>query len=67
MNLIGNAVRVLVEDEAVRARVLEEPEIVPRLLEETLRWNSPVQRPVRSRPPATDSDCEPVSRVACSR
>jgi cytochrome P450 len=42
-NLIGNAVRVLVEDEAVRARVLAEPQLVPRLLEETLRWDSPVQ------------------------
>jgi cytochrome P450 len=42
-NLIGNAVRVLVENEAVRARVLDEPELVPRLLEETLRWDSPVQ------------------------
>jgi cytochrome P450 len=42
-NLIGNAVRVLVEDEAVRARVLADAATVPMLLEETLRWNSPVQ------------------------
>lgn len=42
-NLIGNAVRVLVENEAVRERVLADPELVPRLLEETLRWDSPVQ------------------------
>lgn len=42
-NLIGNAVRVLVENEAVRARVLAAPELVPQLLEETLRWDSPVQ------------------------
>lgn len=42
-NLIGNAVRVLVEDEAVRERVFRDPELVPRLLEETLRFDSPVQ------------------------
>jgi cytochrome P450 len=42
-NLIGNAVRVLVENEVVRARVGDEPELVPQLLEETLRWDSPVQ------------------------
>lgn len=42
-NLIGNAVRVLAENEAVRARVLAEPALIPRLLEETLRWDSPVQ------------------------
>jgi cytochrome P450 len=42
-NLIGNAVRVLVEDEAVRGRVLHQPETVPQLLEETLRWDSPVR------------------------
>jgi cytochrome P450 len=42
-NLIGNAVRVLAENEAVRARVLADPRLVPQLLEETLRWDSPVQ------------------------
>jgi cytochrome P450 len=42
-NLIGNAVRVLVENEVVRARVWAEPKLVPQLLEETLRWDSPVQ------------------------
>jgi cytochrome P450 len=42
-NWIGNAARVLAENESVRARVLAEPELVPRLLEETLRWDSPVQ------------------------
>jgi cytochrome P450 len=42
-NLIGNAVRVLVENDAVCARVLAQPEVVPRLLEEALRWDSPVQ------------------------
>jgi cytochrome P450 len=42
-NWIGNAVRVLAENESVRARVLAAPALVPRLLEETLRWDSPVQ------------------------
>jgi cytochrome P450 len=42
-NLIGNAVRVLVEQARVRDRVLRAPELIPPLLEETLRWDSPVQ------------------------
>jgi cytochrome P450 len=42
-NLIGNAVRILALDASVRERVFAEPRIVPNLLEETLRWDSPVQ------------------------
>jgi len=42
-NLIGNAVRVLLERPDVRARVLADPQLVSPLLEETLRWDPPVQ------------------------
>ena len=42
-NLIGNAVRVLVEHPDVYERVVEDPSRIDALLEETLRWDSPVQ------------------------
>lgn len=42
-NLLGNAIRVLVEHEDVRRRVLADPELVPKLVEETLRWDCPIQ------------------------
>ena len=42
-NLIGNAVRVLVEHPDVYERVVEDPSRIEALLEETLRWDSPVQ------------------------
>jgi cytochrome P450 len=42
-NLIGNAVRVLIERPDVRARVLADRRLVTPLLEETLRWDAPVQ------------------------
>ncbi len=42
-NLIGNAVRVLIDRPDVRKRVADDPMLVTALLEETLRWDSPVQ------------------------
>ncbi len=42
-NLIGNAVRVLVEHPDVYERVVEDPSRIDALLEETLRWDTPVQ------------------------
>ncbi|HEX5064895.1 MAG TPA: cytochrome P450 [Myxococcota bacterium] len=42
-NLIGNAVRVLIEQPAVREQVMAQPSLVSPLIEETLRWDSPVQ------------------------
>jgi cytochrome P450 len=42
-NLIGNAARVLIERPDVLARVLADPRRVATLIEETLRFESPVQ------------------------
>jgi len=42
-NLIGNAVRVLIEHPDVYERVIEDPSRIEALLEETLRWDTPVQ------------------------
>ena len=42
-NLIGNAVRVLIERPDVYKRVVEDPSRIDALLEETLRWDTPVQ------------------------
>jgi cytochrome P450 len=63
-NLIGNAVRVLVENEAVRARVSVEPDAVPRLLEETLRWDSPVQYVFRRATGRTELGGTPIEEDA---
>ncbi len=42
-HLIGNAVRVLIGAQEVRERVLGDRTLVGPLLEETLRWDGPVQ------------------------
>src|SRR5262245_35464847 len=42
-NLIGNAVNALLEHPAELARVAGDPGLVPDLIEETLRWDAPVQ------------------------
>lgn len=63
-NLIGNAVRVLVEDASVRARVFAEPQIVPKLLEETLRWDSPVQYVFRRATRSTRVAGTPIEKDA---
>jgi cytochrome P450 len=63
-NLIGNAVRVLVENERVRARVLTDPELVPVLLEETLRWDSPVQYVFRRATEPTEIAGTPIEENA---
>ena len=42
-NLIGNAVHALLAHPEVLARVAAEPALVPGLVEETLRWNAPIQ------------------------
>lgn len=42
-NLIGNAVNGLLEHPAELARVTAEPLLVPGVLEETLRWDAPIQ------------------------
>jgi len=42
-NLIGNAVSALLDHPDQLERVAAEPALVPRLVEETLRWDAPVQ------------------------
>ncbi|NRA02986.1 MAG: cytochrome P450 [Myxococcales bacterium] len=42
-NLLGNAVDALLEHPDQLAKVIQDPERVPGLIEETLRWDSPVQ------------------------
>ena len=42
-NLIGNAVQALLDHPDELARVLAEPARIPAVLEETLRWDGPVQ------------------------
>jgi cytochrome P450 len=42
-NLIGNALRALLADEAARARVLADPALLPGVVAEALRFDAPVQ------------------------
>jgi cytochrome P450 len=42
-NLIGNAVQALLDHPDALARVAAEPELVAGVVEETLRWNAPIQ------------------------
>jgi cytochrome P450 len=46
-HLIGNALRALLADEALRARVQADRALVPALVEETLRFDPPVQSVLR--------------------
>jgi len=42
-NLIGNAVKALLRHPDELARVAADPALVPRVVEETLRWDAPIQ------------------------
>ncbi len=42
-NLIGNAVKALLRHPDALARVAADPTLVPRVVEETLRWDAPIQ------------------------
>lgn len=42
-NLLGNTVRALIQHQDQLKRVAENPELVPGAIEETLRWDAPVQ------------------------
>jgi cytochrome P450 len=46
-NLISNQLRVLSQQPALWKRLREEPALVPDAIEETLRWDSPVQNLAR--------------------
>jgi cytochrome P450 len=47
-NLIGNAVHALLEHPEQLARVASDPSLVPALIEETLRWDAPIQMVFRT-------------------
>jgi len=42
-NLIGNAMLVLLKDEALMARLRANPADIPAMIEEALRWDPPIQ------------------------
>ena len=42
-NLIGNAMLVLLNDDALMTRLRENPADIPAMVEETLRWDPPIQ------------------------
>jgi cytochrome P450 len=42
-HLLGNSLRLLLERPELRARICAEPALLPRLVEETLRYDTPVQ------------------------
>lgn len=46
-NLIGNAMLALFRDPDLLTRVRDDPQLIPQLLEETLRYDSPIQLTMR--------------------
>ena len=49
-SLLGNAVRILAEDQALQQRLRDAPELVPSFVEEALRLESPFRYLMRSAP-----------------
>jgi cytochrome P450 len=47
-NLIGNAVNALLRHPDEAARLAADPELVPAVIEETLRWDAPIQMVFRN-------------------
>jgi cytochrome P450 len=64
-NLIGNAVRSLLEDPATFERVRQDRSLIPRVIEETLRFRSPIQAMFRTA--TTDVTLSGVTIPAGSR
>ena len=63
-SLIGNAVRILAERPALQARVRTSPDLVPDVLEETLRFESPFRfHPRLARGPTTLGGAEVPDRA----
>ena len=60
-NLIGNAVLALLAHPEQMARGREEPALVPNLVEEALRWDSPVQFLFRTATEDTEIAGEPIA------
>jgi cytochrome P450 len=63
-SLIGNAIRILAERPSLQAEVRARPELVPVVLEETLRYESPFRfHPRLARGPTTLGDAEIPDRA----
>ena len=63
-SLIGNAIRILAERPALQAQVRAHPELVPIVLEEALRYESPFRfHPRLARGPTTLGDVEIPDRA----
>jgi cytochrome P450 len=63
-SLIGNAIRILAERPALQAHVRSHPELVPIVLEEALRYESPFRfHPRLARGPTTLGDVEIPDRA----
>jgi cytochrome P450 family 144 len=52
-SLLGNAVRILAEDQAMQDRLRAQPDLIPAFLEEVLRVESPFRHHLRSVPKDT--------------
>jgi P450-derived glycosyltransferase activator len=48
VNLVGNAVKALLDHPAQWADLCADPSLAPKVIEETLRWDPPVQRTART-------------------
>ncbi|NGY04811.1 cytochrome P450 [Solimonas terrae] len=53
-SLLGNAVRMLAEDQALQQTLREQPDLIPAFLEEVLRLESPFRFHLRSTPKDTE-------------
>ena len=59
-NLIGNAMLILLRDDALIARLRETPEDIPSMIEEALRWDPPIQCTYRRATQDTNIEGEDV-------
>jgi cytochrome P450 len=63
-NLIGNAVHALLEHPEQLERVAGDPTLVPSLIEETLRWDAPIQMVFSTAIAATEIAGAPIPKGA---
>jgi cytochrome P450 len=63
-NLIGNAVNALLDHPEQLARVAADPSLVPSLIEETLRYDAPIQLVFRTATRATEIAGTPIPEGA---
>jgi cytochrome P450 len=66
-NLIGNAVNALVDHPETMARVAADPSLVPALIEETLRYDAPIQLVFRRATQEVEvaGGCVPEGALVC--